>query len=255
MVTGSGTGVGKTITAAALAACALASGRTAALVKPVQTGLEPGEPGDIDEVRRLTGLSDLHEYVRYAEALAPATAARRLGRPGPAIAELADEICSLDDRDLVIVEGAGGALVRLNAGHHTLLDLAAELTRRLAPGNSGAEHTVEILLTASCELGTLHATAATTRVIQQHGLAVGYLVITDWPAGPPTLVQRCNLGDLQDYSGAPLHGVIAERAGQLDQEQFRRRAVRSLTPALGGSLDAAGLSRLADDPVPADDLR
>ncbi|MEO6701332.1 MAG: dethiobiotin synthase, partial [Jatrophihabitantaceae bacterium] len=114
VVTGTGTGVGKTVTTAALAACALARGERVAVVKPIQTGVLPGEPGDLAEVGRLTGLTDLQEYVRYAEPLAPATAARRLGEPGPELAGLASRIGQLSDRDLVIVEGAGGTLVRYN---------------------------------------------------------------------------------------------------------------------------------------------
>ncbi|KIF73340.1 dethiobiotin synthetase, partial [Streptomyces sp. 150FB] len=50
IVTGTGTEIGKTVVTAAVAALALASGRSVAVLKPAQTGLAPGEPGDAAEV-------------------------------------------------------------------------------------------------------------------------------------------------------------------------------------------------------------
>ncbi len=239
VVTGTGTGIGKTITSAMLISRALGCGQRAALVKPAQTGVVPGEPGDVDEVRRLTGLTDVHELVRFDEPLAPATAARRCGESGPNLTALVDAILSLRDRDLVVIEGAGGALVRLNSRGETLLDLAALLKSRL---DRDADERVELLMTVSCELGTLHASAATSRVIRSQGLSVDHLVIGDWPQADPGLAQRCNVEDLPDYCEAPLHGVITMGAGLLDCEEFGRRAEASLTPHLGGTCDMTGFA-------------
>lgn len=75
MVTGTGTDVGKTVTTAALAATALAAGRSVAVLKPAQTGVGPGEDGDADEVVRLAGEVTAVELARYPDPLAPATAA------------------------------------------------------------------------------------------------------------------------------------------------------------------------------------
>ena len=71
LVSGTGTSIGKTVVTASLASVASRSGASVAVVKPIQTGVLPGEPGDVDEVRRLTGLGDVHELVRFDEALAP----------------------------------------------------------------------------------------------------------------------------------------------------------------------------------------
>lgn len=238
VVTGTGTEIGKTITSAMLVACALRLGQRVALVKPVQTGVLPGEAGDADEVRRLTGLADVHELVRYDEPLAPATAARRLGDSGPALSALADSILGLRDRDLVIIEGAGGSLVRFNAMHDTILDLATLLQHRL--GAEGAPDSVEILVTTTCRLGTLHSSAATCAAIRSHGLDADHLVIADWPMTDPGLAELCNIDDLPDYCATPLHGLIMMGAGQLDRHQFERQAAASLTPHLGGTWDPAG---------------
>lgn len=80
VITGTGTEVGKTVVTAAVAAAALASGRTVAVLKPAQTGVGPDEDGDVAEVARLAGPVTTAELARYPEPLAPATAARRVGR-------------------------------------------------------------------------------------------------------------------------------------------------------------------------------
>ncbi|MBM7093626.1 AAA family ATPase, partial [Streptomyces sp. S12] len=55
VVTGTGTEVGKTVVTAAVAAAALAAGRSVAVLKAAQTGVRPDEPGDVEEVLRLAG--------------------------------------------------------------------------------------------------------------------------------------------------------------------------------------------------------
>ena len=78
LVTGTGTGVGKTVVTAALAVLVRARGSTVAVVKPAQTGVGPGDPGDVDEVRRLAGDDvAVHELVRLRDPLSPEAAARR----------------------------------------------------------------------------------------------------------------------------------------------------------------------------------
>jgi dethiobiotin synthetase len=241
-VTGTGTGVGKTVTTAALASCGLHAGQRVAVVKPVQTGVGPGEPGDLAEVRQLTGLTDLHEYARYAEPLAPATAARRLGEAGPDLAELATRIAELADRDLVIVEGAGGALVRFNdqdEGIAELISAVQELVR--LPYGDGAPR-CEVVLVTGAKLGCLHDAAATAKALDEWGLGPQHLVVGDWPAAPG-LAERCNLTDLSSYGGAPLAGVLPHGAGLLGVAAFAEMARARLTPTLGGSFDAPDFVR------------
>lgn len=233
VVTGTGTGVGKTVTTTALAASALRAGQRVAVVKPAQTGVSPGEPGDLAEVGRLTGLADLHEYARYSEPLAPATAARRLGESGPDLAELAGRIAALADRDLVLVEGAGGALVRFNDRDEGICELAGAVRDRL---RGRPAWRLEVVLVTAARLGCLHDAAATAGALAQRGWPPHHLVVGDWPARPG-LAERCNLVDLPSYAAAPLHGVIGHGAGALSPEAFADLAVRSLTPALGGDLD------------------
>lgn len=245
LVTGCGTGVGKTVTTAALAACAVRAGRRVAVVKPVQTGVLPGEPADLAEVERLTGLADLHEYARYPEPLAPATAARRLGHAGPELAELAGPIARLADRDLVIVEGAGGALVRFNDRGEGICELAGAVRDLL----HGAAARFEVVLVTGAALGCLHDAAATAGALRERGWQPDHLVVGDWPARPG-LAERCNLADLPSYAGAPLRGVLGHGAGRLGIEAFAEAARRSLAPPLGGSFDVADFTRRHGAPEP-----
>jgi dethiobiotin synthetase len=221
VVTGTGTGVGKTVVVAALAALARAGGRQVAVVKPAQTGTGPGEPGDLDEVRRLSGVEVLRELARFAEPLAPATAARRAGRPGVATAEVVAAVRRLPECDLVLIEGAGGLLVRFDAAGATIADVAAEL---------GAP----VVVVARAGLGTLNEVALAGEALRARGLECLGVVIGAWPAAPE-LAARCNLEDLPVYAGAPLLGRLPDGAHGMDRTAFLAAARAGLVPALGGT--------------------
>jgi dethiobiotin synthetase len=225
VVTGTDTGVGKTVVTAAVAALARARGASVAVVKPAQTGVRPGLPGDLDEVRRLAGLTeDLHEYARYSAALAPAAAARLAGLPPPDLAACARQLKELR-RDLVVVEGAGGLLVRYDEEGATLADLAHDL---------GAP----VLLTVRPGLGTLNHTALTLEVMAARGVELAGVVIGSWPRRPG-LDDLCNVRDLETIAARPLAGVLPERSGRLDGPDFLLVARGGLAPHLGGAFDPA----------------
>lgn len=226
VVTGTGTDVGKTVATAALAALALAAGRRVVVLKPAQTGLGDGEPGDLAEVARLAGDVDRRELARYPDPLAPATAARRCGRPALRRADIAAAVREADRDDaLVLVEGAGGLLVRFDDAGLTLADVAADLA---AP----------VLLVTSAGLGTLNTVALTLEALHSRGLALGGLVLGCWPARPG-LAERCNVPDLEALTGRRLSGAVPEGSGRLDRDGFLAAARRALAPELGGEFDAA----------------
>ncbi|MFV0137324.1 dethiobiotin synthase [Streptomyces sp. HMX87] len=225
VITGTGTEVGKTVVTAAVAATAVAAGRSVAVLKAAQTGVGPGEPGDAQEVARLAGPVTAAELARYPEPLAPATAARRAGRPPVRPQEVADAAAKLaTEHDLVLVEGAGGLLVRFDAAGGTLADAAALL---------GAP----VLVVAAAGLGTLNTTELTTRELRGRGLEPAGVVIGSWPE-EPDLASRCNLGDLPDVSGVPLLGALPAGAGSLAPDAFRAAAPLWLAPRLEGTWDA-----------------
>ena len=224
VVTGTGTGVGKTVVTAALAALTLARGARCAVVKPAQTGEADGARGDLETVRALSGCTDLHELVRYPDALSPAAAARRSGRPPLDQAAALDLLLRLTDRDLVLIEGAGGLLVRYDEDGLTLADLARVVR---AP----------VLVIVGAGLGTLNATALTLEALAHRGLELAGVVIGSWPA-EPGLAERSNLRDLTTLAARPLLGVLPAGAGALPAPDFLAAARAGLGPQLGGTFDA-----------------
>ncbi len=219
MVTGTGTEVGKTVTTAALAAAALAQGLEVAVVKPVQTGLAEDEPGDLDAVGRLAGVTRRQELARLPDPLAPDTAARLRGRSLPTVAEHAAAIARLAaEVDLVLVEGAGGLLVRLDTAGHDVSDLAARLAAQ--------DLDVELVVVVAAGLGTLNHAALTAEAIRHRGLVAAGLVVGSWPQPPdePDLAMRCNLEDLPSVTGLPVLAVLPAGAGSWPPERFRREA-------------------------------
>ncbi|WBQ06483.1 dethiobiotin synthase [Kribbella sp. CA-293567] len=205
-VTGTDTGVGKTVVTAALAVTAAGS---VAVVKPAQTGVTAGEPGDLQEIQRLTGLADLHEGVRLRDPLAPTTAARREGASLPSVKAQAGSITDLAaSRDTVIVEGAGGLLVGLDEAGHNLADLAAHLDVPFA-----------FVVVTRAGLGTLNHTGLTVEALRSRGLPIEGLVVGSWPA-EPELAERCNLEDLPAITGVPVIARVPAGAGALDRATF-----------------------------------
>ncbi|MFC1411090.1 dethiobiotin synthase [Streptacidiphilus sp. N1-12] len=233
LVTGTGTEIGKTVVTAAVAALALAEGRRVAVLKPAQTGVAEGEAGDADEVRRLAGELTVSELARYPEPLAPATAALRSGLPPVSPEQVAKEAARLTvDHDLVLIEGAGGLLVRYDQRGSTLADVPSAL-REL-----GLESTVLLVTTAG--LGTLNTTALTAEALRGRGVPLLGLVIGAWPA-TPDLAARCNLADLPVVAGAPLLGALPAglvRQGA-DRVSLQATARSCLAPALGGVWDGS----------------
>src|SRR5262245_29163828 len=120
VVTGTDTGVGKTIATAAVAAAARARGLSVAVVKPAQTGVD----SDVDVVRELARVRAV-TLASYPDPLAPRTAARVSGLPPLELDSVVAAVSGLAaDHDLVLVEGAGGLLVPMGPGPWSVADLA-----------------------------------------------------------------------------------------------------------------------------------
>ena len=218
IVTGTGTAIGKTVTTAAIVVGLRVQGLRVVVAKPTQTGLLPGEPGDMHDVCRLAGDVETHEFVRLPDPLAPDAAGRLAGVALPTVADHAAKLAGIarrDDVDLVLVEGAGGLLVRMDAGGATIADLGSELTAL------GAK--VGYVVVAAAGLGTLNHSALTAEALRTRGLDCLGFVIGSWPQDPD-LAMRSNLDDLGSVTGAQLLGRIPAGAGQWDPVAFQANA-------------------------------
>jgi dethiobiotin synthetase len=201
-VTGTDTGVGKTVVAGAIAATLRARGERVAACKPVVTGLDepvvPGWPRD-------------HELLAAAAGVAPeAVAPHRFGPPvSPHLAaELAGVELDLDalvlaagaavadaGADVLIAEGVGGLLVPLTP-ERTVRDLAAALA-------------LPLVIASRPGLGTINHTLLTIEAARAARLEVAGVVITPWPDDPPRMLRSnrdtiARLGEVEVATLPPL---------------------------------------------------
>ncbi|MEH3141964.1 MAG: dethiobiotin synthase [Mycobacterium kyogaense] len=214
VVTGTGTGVGKTVATAALACHARLTGLDVAVCKPVQTGTADGDD-DLAEIGRQAGVSELFSGWRYPEPLAPLAAAARAGAALPTSAELIELVRRADAPGrLTLVEGAGGLLVELADGGVTLRDVAAELA---AP----------VLIVVAAGLGTLNHTALTVEALAAHDVSCAGLVIGSWPAQPGVaeIDNRDALARL-----APVRAALPAGLGALGASDFEQITARAFDP-------------------------
>ncbi|MGW4796620.1 dethiobiotin synthase [Nonomuraea sp. NPDC004297] len=225
VVTGTGSGVGKTVVTAALTALALGRGATAAVVKPAQTGLAAGEPGDVDEVIRLSGVTTTFELGRFPCALPPAAAARASGTPPVSLSGAAELVRELAGSNrLVVVEGTGGLLDRYDEDGATVADLAHALR-------------AQVLVVVRAGGDTVNHTALTLESLANHGLDLAGVVIGRWPAAPGP-AERGSVADLEMLAARPLAGALPEGMGGLrSRPEFAAAAREGLAAALGGCFD------------------
>ena len=222
VITGTGTGVGKTITTAALTAAARQAGVDVAVCKPVQTGTDTGDD-DLAEVTRLTGLAKVVGLARYPQPLAPLAAAEQAGKPLPTRRNMLKLIRAVDrPGQLTLVEGAGGLLVEIAEAGMTLRDLAADLG---APA----------LVVATAELGTLNHTALTVESLAAHGISCAGLVIGNWPL-QPGVVETSNRSALVRL--APLRAALPAGAGSMKSGEFMAMSAHAFDRAWVASLVA-----------------
>ena len=190
-VTGTDTGVGKTVVAAALCRDLMAAGQRVAYYKPVQTGCGEGDEGDAGFVAAAAPGTTIREGLRLAEPLAPAVAAERAGVTIDVDGLLREAAGLAAEADAVVVEGAGGLLVPLWE-ELTMADLAAGL---------GAS----LVVVARPGLGTLNHTALTLEAARARRLGIAGVVVSGWPEHPEP-VEETNLERLAAM--APLLGVV-----------------------------------------------
>ena len=212
VVTGTDTGVGKTVATAAVACSARLAGIDVAVCKPVQTG-SPADD-DLADIARLSGATDLRGTWRYPEPLAPVAAAQRAGLPLPTRGELVGSVRQADAK-LVLVEGAGGLLVELGSDGVTLRDVAMDLA---AP----------VLIVVAAGLGTLNHTALTLEALASQGVPCAGLVIGAWPCdpGPAEEGNREALSRL-----APVRAVLPAGLGAVSASEFEAVCSSAFDPA------------------------
>lgn len=179
-VTGTGTEVGKTVVAAAIAKTLASEGKRVAVFKPAVTGLE--EEGETDHalLRRASGSNQSDDEIapyRYGPPASPHLAAALAGEEiDPArLREAAKQ--GATGADAIVCEGVGGLLVPLSPTY-LVRDLAADLGYPL-------------VIVAAPGLGTISHTLLTLESARTAGLEVASVVLNPWP-DEPTEIERSN---------------------------------------------------------------
>jgi len=172
-VTGTGTEVGKTMVAAAIAHSLAAAGERVAVFKPAVTGLDEAGESDHELLRRAAGSEQRDEEIaayRYGPPMSPHLAAELAGERIDPARLLAAAGAAAAGADALVCEGVGGLLVPL-AADYLVRDLAADLG-------------LPLVIAASPGLGTINHTLLTIEAARSAGLEVGMVVLTPWPEGP-----------------------------------------------------------------------
>mgnify|MGYP002719579225 FL=1 len=227
VITGTDTDVGKTWATAVLAVEALAAGERVHVDKPAQTGVRPGEDGDVHTVRGLVaddgdgggdGVFDavaldrltVSEGVRLGPAMAPVDAVALSAEAGerapalPALREQLDRWVGLaSDTELLLIEGAGGITVDWTSQGEGPVDAVLALRR--------AGYAAELVVVARPGLGTQNHTRLTVEHAAGRGVVPGRIVVSG-VAEEPDAVERANLRFLARLAEA--HGARFETVSQ-----------------------------------------
>ena len=196
-VTGTDTGVGKTILAASLCAALVESGEKVAAFKPAVTGLDdpPGDwPADHELLAEVASAGQTPEQVapyRFGPPVSPHYAAQLAGTSiePAALVEAAREAAAAG---LLVCEGVGGLMVPLTPGY-LVRDLALDLG-------------LPVVIAARTGLGTISHTLLTVEAARTAGLTVAGVVMTPWPARPDP-IEVSNLDTVTRLGGVQVSGL------------------------------------------------
>ncbi|MGE0651961.1 MAG: dethiobiotin synthase [Alphaproteobacteria bacterium] len=195
-ITATGTDIGKTLVACALAHQARTQGRAVRVLKPIATGFDEMNIGETDTWNLLTaaGMPVTAETLtfctpwRFKAPLAPEMAARREGREVDFGAALAHCRASIHPDHFTIIEGVGGTMVPLGA-RETVRDLIAELE-------------VPAVLVTGSYLGAIsHALTALESLLQRQ-IAVHAVVVSESRGAPVPLEETC--AAIAAHAGMPV---------------------------------------------------
>jgi dethiobiotin synthetase len=193
-VTGTDTGVGKSVLAASVCAALAARGERVAAFKPVVTGLddEPGEFGHDHELLAAAANAwqapeDVAPY-RFGPPLSPHLAAELAGER----IEPARLLEAARAHEPLVCEGVGGLMVPITTGY-LVRDLAVDIA-------------LPVVVAARTGLGTINHTLLTVEAARTAGLRVAGVVMTLWPEEPAE-IERSNRETIERLSRVPVSGL------------------------------------------------
>ena len=202
-ITGTGTDVGKTVVAAAIARTARKAGARVAVFKPAVSGLDkyplrpetwecaPELPDHV-LLRLAAGSSQADDEIapyRYGPPVSPHLGAELASEPIDSDRLRGAALEATEGADLLICEGVGGFLVPLTTDY-----LVRDLARDLG---------MPVTIVASPGLGTINHTLLTIEAVRDAGLQVGRVVLNPWPEAP-SLLEISNRETIAELGSVPV---------------------------------------------------
>lgn len=230
-VTGTDTGVGKTMVSAALAHFLTERGLKVGVMKPVESGVsDPACLGDDGKLLQWAARSqdDLEEISPYRlrAPLAPAQAAEK-EKCFIDFSSLVATTQTLGKRhDFLIVEGAGGLMTPLSGGL-----LMADLAKAIG---------LPLLVVTTPRLGTLNQTLLTIFAAQQMEIPVAGYLINRMPTHPDEAAETAP-HTLSSLASADILGVLPEVSGTEQEKVITLSATLKTLPSLPWLLAALGV--------------
>jgi dethiobiotin synthetase len=203
-VTGTGTEVGKTVVASAIARTHARAGERVAVFKPAVSGLDDSREGapappDHELLRLAAGSSQTDDEIapyRFGPPVSPHLGAELAGERIDPARVLAAARRAAAGADVLVCEGVGGFLVPLTLGY-LVRDFARDLR-------------LPVAIAAPPGLGTINHTLLTLEAVRSVGLEPVAVVLTPWPADP-SAVESSNREAI-----ARLGGVRVEALAPID---------------------------------------
>ena len=206
-VTGTDTGVGKTVVAAAICATLAARGERVVAFKPVVTGLdeEPSAdwPADHELLAAAAGggqaVAEVTPYT-FGSPVSPHFASELEGHeidPGRVRAAAG---AAAAGADALVCEGVGGLLVPITLGY-SVRDLAVELG-------------LPVLVVARTGLGTINHSLLTVEAARAAGLSVAGVVMSPWPVRPEP-IEQSNRETIETLGGVSVSCLSATSPAEL----------------------------------------
>ncbi len=200
-ITGTDTGIGKTVATAALQAVLQSEGRSTGIMKPIETGVDAhcssSANSDAKFLLEAAGLTDeLSDIcpVRLKTPAAPYQAALMEGVDIDVSLILAAYQRLAEKYEVMLVEGVGGLLVPISK-NYAVIDLISDMG-------------LPVLIVAGYQLGTLNHTLMTLRNLKEKNLTVTGILMTQFDPEPLTEVEQQQPELISELSGVPILGEL-----------------------------------------------
>ncbi|MFT4579403.1 MAG: dethiobiotin synthetase [Nitrospinales bacterium] len=199
-ITGTDTGVGKTVVTACLSLLFKNQGMDVGVMKPIETGVDPKcsstANSDAKFLMEVSGTTDAEEEVcphRLKTPASPYQASQIAGTPIQA-STILEQLKILQSRhNMMLVEGIGGLLVPITA-RYNVADLAREIG-------------LPLIIISRIRLGTLNHTLLTINAARQYGLEIKGIILNKLESGDLDEVEKQQGKLIEELSGTPILGT------------------------------------------------